>query len=88
MNKWEVDEHKPSFSLSFSSVENSVDVQMRQMTAEYTKRYLIAPKSNVSSVGPSSESGFSLTKSLYARNVRLHFPYRQYTNFLFKVPVL
>ena len=64
MNKWEVDEHKPSFSLSFSSVENSVDVQMRQMTAEYTKRYLIAPKSNVSSVDPSSERKFIKKKNL------------------------
>ena len=26
-------------------------------------------------------SCFSLTKGLYVRNVRLHFPYRQYTNF-------
>ena len=45
-------------------------------------------KSNVSSVGPSSEGNiiccFSLTKGLYARNVRLCFLYRpQYTNFLY-----
>ena len=29
------------------------------------------------------KQGCSLTKSLYARNVRLRFPYRLYTNFLY-----